>query len=97
MKIVVIDGQGGSVGRMLIEKMLSRKLDAEIIAIGTNSIATANMLKAGIKLGATGENATIVNVRDADYIAGLWLLILFWERSRRTWLSQLDRVLQRRF
>ena len=70
MKIVVIDGQGGSVGRMLIEKMLSRKLDAEIIAIGTNSIATANMLKAGIKLGATGENATIVNVRDADYIVG---------------------------
>ena len=70
MKIVVIDGQGGSVGRMLIEKMLSRKLDAEIVAIGTNSIATANMLKAGIKLGATGENATIVNVRDADYIVG---------------------------
>ena len=66
----MIDGQGGSVGRMLIEKMLSRKLDAEIIAIGTNSIATANMLKAGIKLGATGENATIVNVRDADYIVG---------------------------
>lgn len=70
MKVVVIDGQGGSVGRMLIEKMLSRKLDAEIIAVGTNSIATANMLKAGIRLGATGENATIVNVRNADYVVG---------------------------
>lgn len=70
MKIVVIDGQGGNVGRMLIERMLSRKLDAQIIAVGTNSIATANMLKAGVKLGATGENATIVNVRDADYVVG---------------------------
>lgn len=70
MKIVVIDGQGGNVGRMLIERMLAKKADVQIIAIGTNSIATANMLKAGVKMGATGENATIVNVRDADYIVG---------------------------
>lgn len=70
MKIVVIDGQGGNVGRMLIERMLTKKADAQIVAIGTNSIATANMLKAGVKMGATGENATIVNVRDADYIVG---------------------------
>ncbi len=70
MKIVVIDGQGGSVGRMLIERLLKKVPDAYIVAIGTNSIATATMLKAGVKLGATGENATIVNARDADYIVG---------------------------
>ena len=70
MKIVVIDGQGGSVGRMLIEKMLSRKLDAEIVAIGTNSIATSGMLKAGANYGATGENPVIVACRDADVIIG---------------------------
>lgn len=70
MKIVVIDGQGGSVGRILIEKLLKKNLDACIVAVGTNSVATANMMKAGVKLGATGENATIVNVRDADYVIG---------------------------
>lgn len=70
MKIVVIDGQGGSVGRMLIERLLKKIPDACIVAVGTNSIATATMLKAGVKLGATGENATIVNVRDADYVVG---------------------------
>lgn len=70
MKIVVIDGQGGNVGRMLIERLMKRLPEAQIVAVGTNSIATANMLKAGVKLGATGENATIVNVRDADYIVG---------------------------
>ncbi len=70
VKIVVIDGQGGNVGRMLIERLVKRNAEAQIVAVGTNSIATANMLKAGVRLGATGENATIVNVRDADYIVG---------------------------
>lgn len=70
MKIVVIDGQGGNIGRMLIERLVKKLPEAQIVAVGTNSIATANMLKAGVKLGATGENATIVSVRDADYIIG---------------------------
>lgn len=70
MKIVVIDGQGGNVGRLLIERLKNKHEAAQIIAVGTNSIATSNMLKAGVKQGATGENATIVNVRDADYIVG---------------------------
>lgn len=70
MKIVVIDGQGGNVGRMLIERLMKKLPEAQIVAVGTNSIATSNMLKAGVKLGATGENATIVNARDADYIIG---------------------------
>ncbi|NLG05202.1 MAG: DUF3842 family protein [Clostridia bacterium] len=70
MKIVVIDGQGGNVGKLLIERLKNKFEDAQIIAVGTNSIATANMLKAGVRQGATGENATIVNCRDADYIVG---------------------------
>lgn len=70
MKIVVIDGQGGNVGRMLIERLMKKNTEAQIVAVGTNSIATANMLKTGLKMGATGENATIVNARDADYIVG---------------------------
>lgn len=72
MKIVVIDGQGGKMGSLLIEKLKSNAAlqDAEIIAIGTNSIATAAMLRAGADAGATGENPVIVNCRDAHIIAG---------------------------
>lgn len=71
MKILVIDGQGGRMGSVFIEKW--RQLHgkkAEIIAVGTNSIATSAMLKAGADKGATGENPVVVNVRDADYIVG---------------------------
>ena len=53
MKIVVIDGQGGRMGKMVVEQL--RVLPSELIAIG-NSIATAAMLKAGADFGATGEN-----------------------------------------
>lgn len=70
MKIVIIDGQGGRIGSLLIEKLKPLGLHAEIIAIGTNSIATTSMLRAGADAGATGENPIIVNCRDADYIIG---------------------------
>jgi len=69
MKIVVIDGQGGSLGKAITEKIKSR-YNCEIYAIGTNSIATAAMLKAGADYGATGENPVVVNSRDADVIIG---------------------------
>lgn len=69
MKIVVIDGQGGSLGRALVEGIKGR-VDGEIYAIGTNSIATQVMLKAGADYGATGENPVAVNAGDADIIAG---------------------------
>ena len=69
MKIVVIDGQGGSLGKAITEKIKSR-YNCEIYAIGTNSIATSAMLKAGAVYGATGENPVIVNSRDADVIIG---------------------------
>lgn len=70
MKIVVIDGQGGRMGKMLVEKIKPIAQDHEIMAIGTNSIATSAMLKAGADYGATGENPILWNCRDADIILG---------------------------
>ena len=71
MKIMIIDGQGGRMGSLLTEKTKNAAIPgARIYAIGTNSIATAAMLKAGADYGATGENPVLVNSRDADYIIG---------------------------
>jgi NAD(P)-dependent dehydrogenase (short-subunit alcohol dehydrogenase family) len=69
-KIVVIDGQGGGIGRALIEQLKPGLSGASVIAVGTNSLATAAMLKAGADAGATGENAVVFNCADADVIAG---------------------------
>jgi len=70
LKIVVIDGQGGKIGAAVIRELLSSGIQAEIIAVGTNSLATSAMLSIKPTTGATGENAIIVNCRDADYIIG---------------------------
>ncbi len=71
MKIAVIDGQGGGLGSAIIQK-LSEKISSEdeILALGTNAIATSQMMKAGAKSGATGENAIFVNASRVDVIAG---------------------------
>lgn len=68
--IVVIDGQGGKIGKMVVEQLKQRLPAIRVIAIGTNSIATATMLKAGADAGATGENPVIVNSRQANIIVG---------------------------
>lgn len=70
MKIIIIDGQGGRMGKSIIEQLKKALPDQELIAIGTNSAATTAMLKAGADLGATGENPVIVGSRDADIIIG---------------------------
>lgn len=70
MRILVIDGQGGGIGRNLVEEFVSRFPQAEIIAVGTNATATANMMKGGTGSGATGENAVVFNSKRADVIAG---------------------------
>lgn len=70
MRIVVIDGQGGGIGRSLVERIRSELPDVQIVAVGTNSLATSAMLKAGANVGATGENAVICNVKHADVVAG---------------------------
>lgn len=70
MKIVVMDGQGGKIGKLLVEQF-KRSLPAQsLTAIGTNSIATAAMLRAGADFGATGENPVVYNCLDADLIIG---------------------------
>ena len=69
-KITVIDGQGGKMGRAIIEQLKKQFPRQEILAVGTNSTATAPMLKAGADFGATGENPVIVAARDSDLIIG---------------------------
>ena len=70
MKIVIIDAQGGGIGRALIEGIRKEDSQLSLIAVGTNALATSAMLKAGASAGATGENAVRVCCRDADIIAG---------------------------
>ena len=70
MKIIVIDGQGGKMGKGVVEQLKKAHPELELIAVGTNSIATSAMLKAGADAGATGENPVVVNSRDADIIIG---------------------------
>lgn len=70
MNIIVIDGQGGGIGRSLVDALAQRYPKHEIGAVGTNSTATANMLKAGPSFAATGENAAIFNAGQADIIIG---------------------------
>lgn len=69
-KITVIDGQGGKMGRSIIEQLKKQFPEQEILAIGTNTTATTAMLKAGADSGATGENPVIVAARDSDLIIG---------------------------
>lgn len=70
MNIVVIDAQGGGIGRSIIERIKAQRSDLFIIAVGTNALATSNMLKGGADVGATGENAVIHNASKAQVIIG---------------------------
>lgn len=70
MRILVIDGQGGGMGKQLIAQIKSELPESEITAVGANSAATQTMLKAGADHAATGENAVIVGCRNADVIVG---------------------------
>lgn len=70
MNILVIDGQGGGLGRQLVTAIHGACPEAVITAVGTNSLATSAMLKAGADQSATGENAVIVGCRKADIITG---------------------------
>ena len=70
MRFLVIDGQGGRLGKLLIEGIRKGFPQAEILAVGTNAVATATMLKAGADEAATGENPVLVASRKVDVIAG---------------------------
>ena len=69
MQILIVDGQGGKLGAELI-KAIKKNIECTVTAIGTNAIATENMLKAGADIAATGENPVIVACRKADAIIG---------------------------
>ena len=70
MKILVIDGQGGGLGKQLVAALSARCPQAQLTAVGTNSLAASAMRKAGAVRTATGENAVVVNCRHADIIVG---------------------------
>ncbi|MCD8307599.1 MAG: DUF3842 family protein [Clostridia bacterium] len=70
MKILIIDAQGGGMGRQIVAALKQAFPQDEITAAGTNSVATTAMLKAGADHAATGENAVIVGCRKADVIVG---------------------------
>jgi Ni,Fe-hydrogenase maturation factor len=70
-KVCVIDGQGGGIGSTVIKRIKERcEESVEVIALGTNAIATAQMLKARANKGASGTNAIVQTVKDADMIIG---------------------------
>ncbi len=70
MNILIVDAQGGGVGKQLVSAVKRSFPELEITAVGTNSIATGAMLKAGADHAATGENAVVVGCRRADIISG---------------------------
>ncbi|OPX44339.1 hypothetical protein CLHUN_16380 [Ruminiclostridium hungatei] len=71
MRIAVVDGQGGGIGKLIVEKLRTAfGNDVGIIALGTNALAASLMLKAGANEGASGENAIVYNAPRVDVIIG---------------------------
>ncbi|MBF0566635.1 MAG: DUF3842 family protein [Nitrospirae bacterium] len=71
LKIVVVDGQGGGIGSLIVKKVRDLFNESvEVIALGTNAAATSAMLKARANRGATGENAIVLNAGRCDLIVG---------------------------
>lgn len=70
MNILIIDGQGGQMGAQLIKGIKEQLGEVNLTAVGTNTTATAAMIKAGAKQAATGENPVLVACRKADVIIG---------------------------
>ena len=70
MKVLIIDGQGGGLGRQLVAAVKEYDRSIEVLAVGTNSAATNAMLKAGADQAATGENSVAVASKKADVIMG---------------------------
>ncbi|KAA8501082.1 DUF3842 family protein [Mediterraneibacter catenae] len=70
MRVLIIDGQGGGLGRQLVTAVKEYDQDIEVLAVGTNSAATNAMLKAGADQAATGENSVVVASERVDVIMG---------------------------
>lgn len=71
MHVAVVDGQGGGIGRAIVERIRKEFPDITITALGTNSTATRQMVRAGADEGATGENAIIHNMQHVDVVMGV--------------------------
>ena len=71
INVAVVDGQGGGIGRAIVEKVKKAFPELNVIALGTNAVATGQMLKAGADEGATGENAIIHNMQHVDIVLGV--------------------------
>ncbi len=72
MRIAVVDGQGGGIGKAIVERIKAAHLDrVEVLALGTNATATGQMLRAGADEGATGENAIVRNMAEVDVVIGV--------------------------
>ncbi|MBU0544400.1 MAG: DUF3842 family protein [Proteobacteria bacterium] len=77
IRICVIDGQGGGIGSVIIKRLRDVLCETiELLALGTNAIATSQMLKAGANRGASGENAIVQTVKQVDIIIGPLGIIL---------------------
>lgn len=75
--IAVIDGQGGGIGGVIIKRLREAfGEEVEIVALGTNAMATGAMLKAGANKGASGENAIVQTVKTVDLIVGTTSIVL---------------------
>lgn len=75
--LMVMDGQGGGIGRAIIKRLRDAfGEEIEILALGTNSVATSQMMKAGANRGATGENAIATTAPVADIIVGPLAIIM---------------------
>ena len=95
MNILVIDAQGGGIGKQIVSALKKRYPEQYITAVGTNSLATSAMLKAGADVAATGENPVIVCSRKADVIIGPVGIVIAdasLARSRQPWRWPWDRV-----
>ena len=86
MEVVVIDGQGGGIGRSVIEALKKEVSGTFIIAVGTNSTATNNMKKGGADAVATGENAIIYNAKNDQLV--LFLLTRCMVKFHQQWRQQ---------
>ncbi|AFM42381.1 hypothetical protein Desaci_3493 [Desulfosporosinus acidiphilus SJ4] len=76
MRIAVIDGQGGGIGKHIVEQLRKGIPELEILALGTNALATGAMLRAGATEGASGESAICYNAGRVDLIAGSVAIIM---------------------
>jgi len=76
MMVLVVDGQGGGIGKAVVSRLKKASPDTQVIALGTNTTATSAMMRVGADAGATGENAIVVNCKHADVIVGAIGIVL---------------------